>query len=330
VHDPLERNQDALELFGDVRLRLIQKLAPHPTDKEAHSIQDCCRFAATVTYNACAEYFRQKFPRRTGLNNSLRYFLTHVPAYALWDVGDGAMCCGFATWRHLSAHAFDDAYLTRLHRASQTLDAETLPAKAVEWFRREDWDRLIHTIFEHLQTPLLFDDLVSLVADWLGIKEETSVPTFSRPFQNTSELIETRQVLRQLWHVILQLRPLERCAYLLNPSGGELEVFPWHGIASIRDIGSALHLTEAQYECLWLKLSMDDALRLEAGALCTPEEKFALLWNFLPLEDQLIAQLLGATQQQVINLRRLARDRMVRLMRAPMSPPGSQKKFDGR
>ena len=59
--------------------------------------------------------------------------------------------------------------------------------------------------------------------------------------------VETRDLLPQLWQIILQLRPRERCAYLLNPTG-EVGVFPWHGIASIRAIGATLHLTDKQYD----------------------------------------------------------------------------------
>jgi hypothetical protein len=48
----------------------------------------------------------------------------------------------------------------------------------------------------------------------------------------------------------------------------------------------------------------------------TPKEQFALLWTFLPLEDSLIAEVLHATRQQVINLRRVARDRLQQQLRA--------------
>ena len=47
-----------------------------------------------------------------------------------------------------------------------------------------------------------------------------------------------------------------------------------------------------------------------------PEDRFAELWNDLPLEDSAIAQLLGITRQQVINLRKTARERLARRMRA--------------
>jgi len=41
-------------------------------------------------------------------------------------------------------------------------------------------------------------------------------------------------------------------------------------------------------------------------------EALAELWNSLPLDDHAIAARLGITRQQVINLRRAARERLAR------------------
>jgi hypothetical protein len=41
-------------------------------------------------------------------------------------------------------------------------------------------------------------------------------------------------------------------------------------------------------------------------------EELASLWNKLPLEDALIGERLGATRQQVANLRKCARERLSR------------------
>jgi hypothetical protein len=42
----------------------------------------------------------------------------------------------------------------------------------------------------------------------------------------------------------------------------------------------------------------------------------AAVWNELPLEDAVIAERLGATRQQVINLRKCARARLSRRLAA--------------
>jgi hypothetical protein len=47
-----------------------------------------------------------------------------------------------------------------------------------------------------------------------------------------------------------------------------------------------------------------------------PDEVFAGLWSRLPLDDASIAELLNITRQQVINLRKCARERLARRMKA--------------
>jgi hypothetical protein len=53
-----------------------------------------------------------------------------------------------------------------------------------------------------------------------------------------------------------------------------------------------------------------------AEAMDFPLEEFLGLWNKLPLDDVTIAKLLDATRQQVINLRKCARERVERRMSA--------------
>jgi hypothetical protein len=53
-----------------------------------------------------------------------------------------------------------------------------------------------------------------------------------------------------------------------------------------------------------------------AEAIEFPLVEFIGLWNKLPLDDATIAGLLGATRQQVINLRKCARERLERRMSA--------------
>ena len=53
-----------------------------------------------------------------------------------------------------------------------------------------------------------------------------------------------------------------------------------------------------------------------AEALEMPDEEMAILWNELPLEDAVIGERLGATRQQVSNLRKCARERLSRRLAA--------------
>src|SRR5205807_8592240 len=105
--------------------------------------------------------------------------------------------------------------------------------------------------------------------------------------------VERRDYLRRVWVEIRQL-PARQCAALLlnlKDAGGwgAIDLLELLGIATLRDI---------------------------AAALAMPAEQFAVLANDLPIDDATIAMRLGCTRQQVANLRKVARERLERRMRA--------------
>lgn len=101
-----------------------------------------------------------------------------------------------------------------------------------------------------------------------------------------------RAKLDALWREIRALPSRQAAALLLSlrdDKGREVvSLFPLTGTATLRQI---------------------------AAAIALPAERFAQLWSSLPLDDLTIAELLGATRQQVINLRKSARERLARRLR---------------
>jgi hypothetical protein len=314
--DGQKQNQDALQLVGDIQKALLEKLRQIQAGEAPDEIADLRKYTAVVCYHACAEYYQREYPGWTARKNSLRYFLTHVPEYAVWEDDTGDLVGGFGHWGHERLAPVAEAQVRLLCTTPQLLQMDALLTKPIGHLRREDWQRLLTALFKELGAPLTLDDLVALVTALFGLSDEnvTPPPPLSPPGPESQT--EMRETLRWLWRAIVQLQPRQRIAYLLNPSGGELDVFPWHGIASISDIGKSLALTAEQYERLWASLPLDESIHHQVQVLRTPEEKFALLWKFLPLEDTLIAQVLHANRQQVINLRRVARDRLQQQLHA--------------
>ncbi len=104
--------------------------------------------------------------------------------------------------------------------------------------------------------------------------------------------LEQRRFLRALWEEIRELPPRQCAALLLNLRDAQgrdaVSLLPLTGTASLREVAAVLGL---------------------------PAERFAELWQRLPLDDASIAALLGATRQQVINLRKSARARLTRRLR---------------
>jgi hypothetical protein len=136
----------------------------------------------------------------------------------------------------------------------------------------------------------------------------TSSPGLS-PSQQSDDA-QARVGLKSIWQAIEQLPPLQRLALLLNFTDGKIEWFWLSGIVSIRDIGRKLRLTPDQFNRLWVLMEWNEIRREQARGLTEYDEKFALLWQQLPLNDLTIATLLETTQSNVIALRQTARHQL--------------------
>lgn len=104
---------------------------------------------------------------------------------------------------------------------------------------------------------------------------------------------ERRHQLQRIWAEIKELPPRQRAALLLN----------------LRDEGGRGIVD------LWIIIGITTPEAM-AQALSMETEQFAQVWKDLPLDDNQIAQLLGLTRQQVINLRKSARERLGRRSKA--------------
>jgi DNA-directed RNA polymerase specialized sigma24 family protein len=140
--------------------------------------------------------------------------------------------------------------------------------------------------------PLALDDLVTLAASALGIASaETNADSdrVADPRVALDIQLGHREELEWLWRELLLLPQRQRAAILLNlrDDGGHgvIELLPATGIATIRQIAEALGMTA---------------------------EAFAGIWGKLPVDDLRVAEILGVTRQQVINLRRAGRFRLLR------------------
>jgi len=105
--------------------------------------------------------------------------------------------------------------------------------------------------------------------------------------------IEERSSLHRLWREIALLPARQATALLFNlrdeGRGNAIVLLPLTGVASLREIARVVGM---------------------------PAERLAELWPLMPLEDATIAEILGTTRQQVINLRKAARERLGRRLRA--------------
>jgi DNA-directed RNA polymerase specialized sigma24 family protein len=277
----------ATDLLNEITLRLLQRLRSLQANADEKGIANFRGYVAVTAYHACDGYLRKKYPRRYSLKNQTRYILTHRAGLAVWESSEGDILCGAVAWKD-DELALSPSELQQRARNTQSL---------VNGSENLSVPDLVAAICDGAGGPLRLDDLVSLIADLRGIKDVPAATTagedeYSSEDAQLDSRMDQRGHLERLWGEIRELPLRQRVALLmsLRDTNGRaiLALLPLIQIASIRQI---------------------------AETLAMPAEKLAALWNQLPLSDAAIAESLGVTRQQVVNLRKCARERLWRRTR---------------
>jgi hypothetical protein len=287
--------QDANDLFNEIVANLLARLRQIRSDHTRGAIADFRGYIAATAYNACNLYLRRKYPRRSRLKNRLRYLLSHDAAFALWSNETSGLIGGLSQWR-------DTAELTP-QRVFEKIRQDPF-----EWIQtvklqgigtdRAQLSSLLSALFESCGSPIKLDDLVNIVAEICREKDQPDEPldtvlNLAAPALDFETVLERQHMLALLWQEVCLLPHRQRLALLLNfrdARGQDLvSLLPYTRTATIEQIAESIEL---------------------------PLEEFLELWNKLPMDDATIAEWLGATRQQVINLRKCARERLERRIRA--------------
>jgi DNA-directed RNA polymerase specialized sigma24 family protein len=138
--------------------------------------------------------------------------------------------------------------------------------------------------------PVLFDDAVDAIAQAWKVFDRDPVPLdTAAETADPAARVEDVDFARALWMEIRELPPMQRKALLLNLRyGGEANII------SLLVLGRIARFDEI------------------AGTLEMSRAELASIWRGLPIDDATIAERLGITRQQVINLRKSARARLSR------------------
>jgi DNA-directed RNA polymerase specialized sigma24 family protein len=280
---------DVEEVYQDVHTRLLRRLRALKADPVGKPINNLHSYVAALTRTTCDDYLRHKYPQRRYLKDKLRYQLTTRTEFALWETADGAWLAGLANQigQTILELPDRDSLVTRLG----ALDSHAQSAQ-----------ELLHAIFHAAAQPLELEYLTALVASLWGIEDRPHesldesgsalAEQLVYPQVDPAAVLESRQLLDRLWTEICQLPRRQRIALLFNLRSQQginvITLLPATGIASIEQIAAALEI---------------------------PLPEFKQLWATLPLDDLRLAQYLCATRQQVINLRRSARDRLARRLK---------------
>lgn len=296
---PHYSREDADDLASEVMLRLVQRLRALRAATSAEPIEDFTAYAATVAAHASYRHLRSFHPAWTRLKNQIRYIVTHDPDLRLERPEGDLQLCRLvppAVDRPTAPNAVRRVARERLdsvaRRYAREVNVQEMPLR-----------RLVKTLLGRCDAAVELNELVGAVAGLLEVDDsrlspldsrarepsEIDVERLSGPTSEAERHLDHARFLRRLWEEICRLPARQRAALLLNlrdeQGAGILAFFPLTGAASMRNIAEALGMAA---------------------------QEFARLWQELPLDDLRIAQRLGISRQQVINLRKAARERLAR------------------
>jgi RNA polymerase sigma factor (sigma-70 family) len=279
--------QDIEDLSSEVLLELISRLRAMKEGAAGESIGAFSGYTAVAAYHACNEYLRRKYPNRHRLKTRLRYLLNTDTRFAIWESPSAGWICGLRDWQAGRRAAPSGDVVNRWREKLSDLPhgRSGLPP-----------GDLLAKIFERFGGPVEFDELVSIVGQIWGVDDPPAAPEkaaqeLEAANPDPEHQLELKQWMTELWAQIRDLPQGQRAALLLNLRCGAessaAALLPLTGVATIREVAEVLGL---------------------------PAEEFAKVWNQLPLDDLAIAARLGVSRQQVINLRKSARERLTRRM----------------
>lgn len=268
--------EDAEDIRSSVHMRLVVKLRAVPQAAN-EAIQSYRGYVAALTHNAVKDHLRDRFPERARLKSRLRYALQNDARLALWPSSRGPLC-GLAEWK-----GREDL--------SEELPADLAPAIAA--IPRDAAAEALLAVARQAGRPVLFEAALDLIAEAWNVIERAAVPLDSIAEQAAHPArIDDIDFVRSLWSEILVLRPMQRKALLMNLRCGSDT-----NVVSLLILGRIARFDEI------------------AAALEMTRDELTALWKSLPMEDAQIAERFGITRQQVINLRKAARDRLSRRLR---------------
>jgi hypothetical protein len=299
LRSPRDRPQDREDVRSEVLVQLVARLAELRADPVHKAIGNLEGYVAVVAYHACDQYLRRRYPQRARLKNRIRYTLTHAAGLDLWPAREGVFVAGLSGWRGEPGRGQSGGRLDRARLAPHAAAEEALGGEPADALSPAD---LLERLLAWVGHPVELDELVHLVAALLGIRDlEDAALTEDRPLPAAEagslgaplgSAAARGPFLGRLWSEVQLLPARQRAAFLLNlrdDAGGDLlDLFVLTRTATLADLARTLEMSR---------------------------DELAGLWARLPLPDAEIAGRLAATRQQVINLRKCAKERLARRLR---------------
>lgn len=288
-----ERNLE--DICSETRLNLLRSLRQLKNQPQ-QPIRNLRNYIYTIAFQVCDKQLREMNPRRWRLKNQIRYVLNHHQDFALWQDADGVSLAGKRAWREQKFPKRSD-FSELLENAGKLIPTGAFKGKS----ETEKLINLTNAIFEYTHGPIEFDSLVIVTAKLTGVADSRKLDgsegmifleSVADQKKGPAEQLELRMNMQKMWSEICMLPDRQRFTMILglqDDSGRTLlPLLPLLQIATISEIAKQIDYTE---------------------------EELAEIWAQLPLDDLMIAGILNISRQQVINLRKSARERLSRKMK---------------
>lgn len=294
--------EEIADVESEALSQLLVRLNDLRTDPHRSPIRNLRGYIAVTAYHVCHDYLRRKYPQRASLKQKLRYTMSRQPGFGCWEITSGEWVCGLAVWRNdARQQVAAESLVQKLQNQLGDFAGSRLPRGTAQGIDLAD---LLAAVFDWIGQPIELDHLVGIVAELQGIKDELQVVETDNGelrarleqmpdgHEAIADELAERAFLIQLWQEIEQMSSRHCTALLLNlrdeQGGSALDLFVFTGAASFAQVADSMGMTELE---------------------------LATVWNQLPIDDLTIAARLGTTRQQVINLRKAARERLARRLR---------------
>lgn len=300
---PERLRQEAEDIQSDVMLQLLSRLdrMRQATDGAGGRIADFGSYVAACAYNACDAHASKNFPLRRRLKRELRALFAARDDLKLWEAEGRVWWCGVGDegetgkggdGQRIAELRDEPAAFARLALGSDDLRAASLGT-------------LVSCVLRRVEVSVEFETLVSAIAECWDIKDQIldspredgedfadEIESAADERADVAAGVEQNQYLQRLWAEINELPARQRAALLLNLRDGNgmsvIDLVIISGIATPYDMARTLEMEIGEY---------------------------AELSTEVPLDDLTIAARLGITRQQVINLRKSARERLARRLK---------------
>lgn len=278
------RLQSAEDLRSEIVLGILKRLRRMREMKTA-AIVNFESYVAVASYHALNASFRAERPAFARLQSRIRYAAKNVSGLSFQLRDDGSSTIALESTK--AAAVADAARLSGVNPRSDW-KIESIDSA----------DNLVKVLKQSLRAagaPIRIDELTTFLMTQFdrGEVEVVALEDGVASIHAASRLDEAEEQakLAALWQEVRQLVPNQRRALLLN----------------LRDPAGRSAL-----ELLLLLGTVQFAMLAETLEMSV--EELSLIWNDLPLDDLTIAAQLQLSRQQVINLRKSARERLARRM----------------